>query len=186
MPPLGVGHSPRGAVSQRTLAVLLLLSVACAAENVSSYSTALRGVALEHTVRRWRDAEYALQASERSVRLLDEALAAKAITDEASLDKLAWSAPTPEAQLAAERNSTRDAVAALKANLPRLRAAVDAVWPPVSTSALLDDELPPQEVGCSAARLRHGARPHPTSPLPPNAFTRRYNVSFLVRGQKAM
>ena len=181
MPLLGGVHTPRGAVAQRTLAVLLLLCVASAAENVYSNSTLLRGAALEHTVRHWRDAEYALQAAERRVRLLDEALAAKANADETSLDKLAWSSPTPEAQLAAERNATRDAVAALKAKLPHLRAAVDTVWPPDSTSAIQDDELPPQEGGCSAARLRRGARPHPTSPLPPNAFTRRYNVSFLVR-----
>ena len=180
-PPGGVPRRRDAAPWRRALAALLLQCALRVAGGASSNATLLRGAALEHTVRHWRDAEYALQAGERRLRLLEGALKAKATDDETSLDKLAYGVATPEPQLAAERNATLAAVEALKAKLPHLRAAVDAVWPPGEEAAVLrDDELPP-DGACSAARLRHGARPHPTSPLPPNAFTRRHNISFLVQ-----
>ena len=176
----------------RPHALLALLTVAVAgcaggalAATAPTGGALLRGAALEHVVRRWRAAEYAAQTGERRVRALAGALAAKGNHDEAARDKMAWDTPAPEAQLVAQLAAARAELEALRPELEQLRSAVDAVWPSgewanASAAPLGDDELPPQD-GCSAARLRGGARPHPTSPLPVGAFTRRYNVSFLLQ-----
>ena len=176
------------------LLALLVAAVAGCASRAALAATAapggalLRGAALEHVVRRWRAAEYAVQTGERRVRALQGMLAAKGNKDEADRAKMSWDTPTPEVQLAAQLAVARAEMEQLRPELEQLQAAINAVWPSSDAAnaslALDESELPPQEGGCSAARLRGGARPHPTAPLPPNAFTRRYNISFLLQYYK--
>ena len=173
------------------LALLLRADCAFDAPGVGSGGThaahwgaLLRGTALEHVVQHWRAAEYVAQADERRALLLERTLASKADANAASPDKIAYDSPLPREQLAAELNATRAALAALRPELQRLRAAVDGVWgiPGETLNATATphgaDDTPLDN--CSASRLRDGMRPHPTSPLPPNVFTRRYNVSFVL------
>jgi hypothetical protein len=177
---------------RRMAALLALLLLGCGAGAAEPpEGTLLRGAALEHVVQRWRAAEYGLQAGDRRVRALQGHLSAKAEKDATSQNAMTWDHPASEAQLAAQLAAARAQLDALRPELEQLRAAVNAVWPPppgeaganVSETVLSDDELPPER-GCSAARLRSGARPHPTAPIPPGAFTRRYNISFMLQYYK--
>lgn len=156
------------------------LPVLCATDNTSSCGCAAKAT-LELLTQRWRAAEYAEQTGARLEHALAEALRVKSIANESSHDRMVWELPAPAAQLEVQLNATRAALAALRPELAALRAEVDAAWPPSErTSFAAPSELPPSS-GCAASRLRGGARPHPTSPLPAGVFTRRFNISFLLQ-----
>ena len=136
---------------------------------------------LEQLTQRWRAAEYTEQTGVRLERALFEALRVKSIANESSHDRMMWESPAPAAQLEAQLNATRAALTALQPELAALRAEVDAAWPPSEQTSIAAPPELPLSGGCAASRLRGGARPHATSPLPPVAFTRRYNISFLLQ-----